>query len=171
MSLLGRVFIFLWLSIVSICCLAQSSKEIYIRFKPVSGGNVPFVVSSMKHYHDGIKYEGWTSFDVFFVDSADFNKKWDLYFWAEDEHFQGDYHQLDLDYLEVEVVESSAGGVIDPSQYPGFGESQAKRLLSNADYGTHKIKVSYRCGTNKELIGNPPDYYNLILVFEVRPSP
>lgn len=164
-------FIFLTICFLSLMSFGQSKDNLHIRFRPVSGGNVQFVVNSMQKYNTGLAYEGWTTFNVFFVDSADLAKTWDLYVYAETQFIEGDFNTLDLDYLELEVVSATGGGTLELPTSPGFGELNAKPLLTGTERGTHTLKVSYRCGKGADkLLGNSPDYYQVVLIFFVRPS-
>jgi len=166
-----KQFIFFVICFLNLVSFGQSKDNLHIRLRPVSGGSVQFVVNSIQKYNTGLAYEGWTTFSVFFVDSADLSKKWDLYVYAETQFMEGDFHNLNLDYLELEVINATGTGTIELPTSPGFGELNAKPLLTNTERGAHTLKISYRCGKGADkLLGNLPDYYQVILVFFVRPS-
>jgi hypothetical protein len=161
---------------INTVCGQKTSSRIIVE----SGGNVPLIVNSLKKYDEGVVLENWTKLYISFSDSIEGTPNivnpastWQLGVRANEATMYGDYfgfdaRTLNLDYLRVEVtgIESVGGS-------PLYTGSPTEIVLSDADQtlitggpqGNYRITLSYKLGKDAKLLGHPPDYYLVDLIF------
>lgn len=157
-------------------CGQKTSSRIIVE----SGGNVPLNVNTIKKYEEGIVLPNWTKLYISFSDSIEGTpnvvnptSRWQLEIRANESTMYGDYFNVDartlnLDYIRVEVTGIENVGGSEP--YTGL---PTERILSDADQtlitggpqGNYRITLSYKLGKDAKLLGHPPDYYLVDLIF------
>ncbi len=140
-----------------------------------SGGSVSFRINSMNKYNEGVEYNDWSRIAVYFIDEDDEFRTWNLQYKATTLNIIGDSGidlYLDLDYLTIEAKDGGGGndlsGYVQPEKEL---DSEFQTLIENAPQGNfsdNKIIITYRFGKGGNiLLGEPPGYYVVDIVFEV----
>lgn len=165
-----------------LCCVFQygftQDKSTSSRIIIETGGNVPFNINSYDKYENGMRYEYWTRLSLSFSDSVTIGDEtvvsgatWKLEFKANTSQLFGDYGgNIDLDLITLEVVD--AGGNNDLEVFimpdPISLSENFQPLIEGAPQGNFQILITYTIGEGENnLLGNPPDYYNVDIIFEL----
>lgn len=146
--------------------LPQTTSRITVE----SGGSVPFNVNSLKKYTDGIVLANWTRLSISFLDTINAATTWKLEVKASTTTIDGDYGgTLDLNYLIFKIVNESntslPEGTLNLNDI--YGSNAIQTLITGAPQGDYILSISYRLGTEVALLGQPPDYYFVDLIFEI----
>lgn len=139
-----------------------------------SGGNIPFNVNSLKKYSEGIGLTNWTRLSISFLDTTNAGvpttATWKLEVKANASTMFGDYGEtLELDYLVLNIADASITSLPDGTINSNdiFVSDVFQPLVTGAPQGEYILNISYRLGTEVELLGHPPDYYFVDLIFEI----
>lgn len=158
--------------------IGLKSQNITSRLSLQSGGNVYFSFNSLEKYNNGISYNDWTKVKVYFVDTTNLgvqnSTKWKLSVRSTRDKIYGDGgNDLPLSTIEF-TTNSNDGGVVynNPTILQDINTilisngSQTVDVVAGTSWLTD-VFISYHCGTNvaNKLLGKPPDYYTVDLVF------
>ncbi len=154
------------------------SQNVTSRLSLQSGGNIYFSFNSLEKYNNGISYNDWTKVKVYFVDSAggvqNNATKWKLSVKATRDKIYGDGgNDLPLSTIEFTTNGSDGGATYhnpeilqDINTILVSNGSQTVDVVAGTNWLTD-VFISYHCGTHaaNKLLGKPPDYYTVDLVY------
>lgn len=171
-----RILFILILLFLGLQIFSQITKRLAVQ----SGGNIQFIFDTFYEYNNGVTYTDWTNLKVYYIDttsgSQDFlNDKWKLSVKATDPNLYG---SLANSLLVNETIELNVWGDDATATYPYLA---TKWQLDDSDRDVvtdgrqtdlaapvlTNIYITYHCGkvTGHSLLGKPPDYYNVEIVF------
>jgi hypothetical protein len=146
------------------------SQDTTSRITIIKGAYPSFIFNSIKKYQDGIEYNGFTRFQVYYlardgVGDPDVNAKWRLKVRPIGAGISGDTKPpLDFNIIEISVNSAPAGSTINVGWHLVVGEVTLVEDGSNQT-SNGIIEISYRIGDTNPLLGTPPDFYTADLEF------
>jgi hypothetical protein len=141
-----------------------------------TGGNVVFHINSIKKYNDGQELNNWTRLAISISGLAPADV-WRIEVSADGSKLQGDNwgRDLDVDYLSVSASAydiPAASLVYFPINIMAAGP---QNLITGTGNGIFVVNLSYGIGldllgTDNILLGEWPDYYTVLLYFDLKPN-
>jgi len=154
------------------------------RLSVLYGSSIPFNFTSLDKIKNGIEITPGTRFGISMADSSKVGHDltgFELYFRAfnNQSNLKGDSYTLPLSTIRVKA-ESALGlgsGVSDDyqpltSDWVRLFSFTNDPWLSDLDWANFQLNLSFKCGTSdtgNSLMGEPADYYNVEIEFELVP--
>jgi len=176
-----------FITIIVFFSIIVFGQNVTSRLRIEAGGNVYFHFNSLEKYNNGIVYSDWTKLKVYFLDTLNNgtqnnSTKWQLSVNATRDGIYGDSGvnpALDLSTIEFTSVGTDAGAtynnptVLSDLKTILVRDGSQTVDISAGTSGFADVLVSYHCGTTagNKLLGKPPDYYYVDIVFTLEEQP
>jgi len=169
-------YLLILLVLLPVTIFAQPGANPYTARIVISrGGFVDFVFNSVEKYQTGITYNDYTYIDICFHDPDNpgvGGTKWQL----EVETATAGVNLIGASAIPLSVIELELNGTATAT-YPGGAvvlTSAAQLIATNGiqgDESDNKIRITYRCGVTNSLLGYPPAYNTVDLIFTLSEQP
>ncbi|MFT3752757.1 MAG: hypothetical protein QM800_07725 [Paludibacter sp.] len=171
------------LIIVSVCS-GVSQEWNSARLSLLYGSSVPFNFTSLDKIKNGIEIVSATRYGISMADSSKVGhtlKGFELYFRAFNlqSNLKGDSYTLPLSTIRVKAenalgLESGESDDYQPltSNWVRLFRYVSDPWVGNLDWANSQLNISFKCGTadtGSSLMGEPADYYNVEIEFELVP--
>jgi len=167
----------------SVLCQEWNSARISV----LSGGAIPFNFNSLQKIRNGIEIQDGLILGITLTDNNEAGHDLEgfvLNFRAfnSQTNLQGDANTLPLNRIRIKALSYKG---LDSGYSYGYTDLSSgwqplfsfnNTLWSNLDWSNHQISVSFECGKpttaggNGSLLGEPSDYYQVEIEFELVPT-